>query len=98
MLCLFLIETSFALSRLDRRSPSLIFDLSLSVGNFHSFFLAFLKDFLHAFSLWFLSSSPLLIVGPFFLAFPFYPLILLVSSKYLLFAPSVGCDPSQGFF
>jgi hypothetical protein len=21
-----------------------------------------------------------------------------VSSKYLLFAPSVGCDPSQGFF
>jgi hypothetical protein len=57
MLCLFLIETSFALSRLDRRSPSLIFDLPLSVGNFHSFFffffffffyIAFLKVFSHA--------------------------------------------------
>jgi hypothetical protein len=28
----------------------------------------------------------------------FYPLVLSVSSKYLSFAPSVGCDPSQGFF
>jgi hypothetical protein len=37
MLCLFLIETSFALPRLDKRSPSLIFDLPLIVGNFHSF-------------------------------------------------------------
>jgi len=39
MLCLFLIETSFALSRLDRCSPSLTFDLPLSIGNFHSLFL-----------------------------------------------------------
>jgi hypothetical protein len=28
----------------------------------------------------------------------FYPLMLLVSLKYLSFAPSVGCDSSQGFF
>ena len=70
MLCLFLIETSFALPRLDRRSPSLIFDLPLIVGNFYSFFyIAFLKVFSHAPSLWFLSFSPLLIVGLFFLAF-----------------------------
>jgi hypothetical protein len=28
----------------------------------------------------------------------FYPLIISVSLKYLSFAPSMGCDPSQGFF
>jgi len=28
----------------------------------------------------------------------FYPLILLMFSQYLSFAPSVGYDPSQGFF
>jgi hypothetical protein len=38
LLCLFLIETSFALPKLDRRSPSLIFDLHLSAGHFHSLF------------------------------------------------------------
>jgi hypothetical protein len=35
--------------------------------------------------------------GLLFLAFPFL-LMLSVSLKYLLFAPSVECDPSQGFF
>ena len=25
-------------------------------------------------------------------------MILSISSKYLSFAPGVGCDPSQGFF
>jgi hypothetical protein len=39
LLCLFLIENSFALPRLDRHSLSFILDLLLSVGNFHFFFL-----------------------------------------------------------
>jgi hypothetical protein len=38
LLCLFLIETSFALPKLDRHSPIFILDLPLSVGNFHFFF------------------------------------------------------------
>jgi len=48
-----LIEISFALPRLDRRSPSFIFDLPLSEGNFNFFFflIAFLKIFLYAPSL-----------------------------------------------
>jgi hypothetical protein len=109
MLCLFLIETSFALSRLDRRSPSLIFDLPLSVGNFHSFFFFFFFFFLFFFfdslpqsfltcpSLWFLSFSPRLIVGLLFFAFPLSidsNIVFIFANKNLLFAPSVGCDPS----
>jgi hypothetical protein len=38
------------------------------------------------------------IVGLPILTFSFYPLNLSLFSKYLSFAPSVGCDPSQGFF
>jgi hypothetical protein len=38
LLCLFLIETSFALPKVDRRSPIFILYLPLSVGNFHFFF------------------------------------------------------------
>ena len=38
LLCLSLIEISFALHKLDRRSPSFIFDLLLSEGNFNFFF------------------------------------------------------------
>jgi hypothetical protein len=66
---------------------------------FHFFFHSFLQSFLTCppvygfFLLLALSQSLDFCSKPFF-----YTLILSVSSKYLLFAPSVGCDPSQGFF
>jgi hypothetical protein len=91
LLCLSSIETSFAHLRIDRHSPSIpLF--------FFCFYIAFLKVFLDgpqsmAFLLLALSQSLDFCSKPFF-----YPLVQSVSSKYLSFAPSVGCDPSQGFF
>ena len=106
LLCLSSIETSFSTLGIDRHSPSFIFDLPLSEGNFIIFFFqsffcfltAFLKVFLDgpqsmAFILLALSQSFDFCSKPFF-----YPLVQSVSSKYLSFSPNVGCDPSQGFF
>ena len=65
---------------------------------FHFFFHSFLQSFLTCppvygfFLLLALSQSLDFCSKPFF-----YTLILSVSSKYLLFTPSVGCDLSQGF-
>jgi hypothetical protein len=59
---------------------------------FHFFFLAFFKVY-GFFLLLALSQSLDFCSKPLF-----YPLILSMSSKYLLFAPSVGCHPSQDFF
>jgi len=93
-----LIEISFAPLRNDRSSPSIpLFFLSFFLF-FFDFYIAFLKVFLDgpqsmAFLLLALSQSLDFCSKPFF-----YPLIISVSSKYLLFAPSVGCDPNQGFF
>ena len=58
MLFLSLIETSFAFPKLDRHSHSFIFDLPLSVGDFHFLgpFLAFCIDS-NIFSL-FLTKNP----------------------------------------
>jgi hypothetical protein len=91
LLCLSSIETSFAHLRIDRHSPSIPFF-------FFCFYIAFLKVFLDgpqsmAFLLLALSQSLDFCPKPFF-----YPLVQSVSSKYLSFAPSVGCNPSQGFF
>jgi hypothetical protein len=96
LLCLSSIETSFAPLRIDRHSPSFIFDLPLSEGNFIIFFFnffffcfltAFLKVFLDdpqsmAFILLALSQSFDFCSKPFF-----YPLVQSVSSKYLSFSP-----------
>jgi hypothetical protein len=92
LLCLSSIETSFAPLRIDRHSPS------IPLLFFFCFYIAFLKVFLDgpqsmAFVLLALSQSLDFCSKPFF-----YPLMLLVSLKYLSFAPSVGCDSSQGFF
>ena len=92
LLCLSSIETSFAHLRIDRHSPS------IPLFFFFCFYIAFLKVFLDgpqsmAFLLLALSQSFDFCSKPFF-----YPLVQSVSSKYLSFASSVGCDPSQGFF
>jgi len=90
LLCLSSIETSFAPLRIDRHAPS--------IPLFFCFYVAFLNVFLDgpqsmAFLLLALSQSLDFCSKPFF-----YPLIISVSLKYLSFAPSMGCDPSQGFF
>jgi hypothetical protein len=92
LLCLSSIETSFAHLRIDRLSPS------IPLFFFFCFYIAFLKVFLDgpqsmAFLLLALSQSLDFCSKSFF-----YPLVQSVSSKHLSFAPSVGCDPSQGFF
>ena len=89
LLCLSSIETSFTHLRIDRHSPSIpLFIL----------YIAFLKVFLDGPQ----SMAFLVIVISQSLDFCsklfFYPLILSVFSKYSSFAPSVGCDPGQGFF
>jgi len=66
--------------------------------HFFCFYIAFLKVFLDgpqsmAFLLLALSQSLDFCPKPFF-----YPLVQSMSSKYLSFTPSVGCDPSQGFY
>jgi hypothetical protein len=75
----------------------LLSNLFFSFLFFFCFLIAFLKIFLYAPSLC-VFFQPSLNHWTFVLSLLLYPLIISMSSKYLSFAPSVGCDPSQGFY
>ena len=91
-------ETSFVFPKLSRHSPSFIFDLPLSVGNFLLVFFSFMA-FTQPFSQFFFtcpqSKSFFLLALSQMLDFCSKPSLSLLSS---LICPSVGCDPRQGFF
>ena len=90
--CLSLIETSFVFPILNRHSFFFIFDLPSSGGKFHVFFSHSLS---HIFLICPKSRSSFFELFlkhcTFVLNIPFHFCLLLL-------APSVGCDPGQGFF